>query len=68
MIPRLIYLTFIPNYSCPVVPYQVSSICGAILGKARVFLQLATQGAIERPSEGSILQDFFKGGERDGGV
>jgi hypothetical protein len=29
----------IPNHSCPVVPYQVSSICGAILGKARVFPQ-----------------------------
>jgi hypothetical protein len=30
----------IPNHSCPVVPYQVSGICGAILGKARVFLHM----------------------------
>jgi hypothetical protein len=38
MIPRLVYSTSIPNHSCPVVPYQVSSVCGVILGKARVFL------------------------------
>jgi hypothetical protein len=30
----------IPNHSCSVVPYQASGICGAILGKARVFLQI----------------------------
>jgi hypothetical protein len=30
----------IPNHSCPVVPYEVSGICGAILEKARVFLHV----------------------------
>jgi hypothetical protein len=49
MIPRLIYSTFIPNHSCP----------GAILGKARVFLQPLAD--IIRDSDLNVGEDTVGG-------